>query len=696
MRPLFRLAFYLCSAVPVIALTPVPRQVFAKNIIIFAPHPDDEAIMASGIVYSAIKNGDSVTVVVVTNGDIPGVSTGYAREGETVSGMGVLGLSESSVVFLGYGDRSLMPIYNSQSNPTLVLTSPAGQTHTYGNRGLGRIDFHSYLFGVPGDYNRKTIHDDIKAVLTLFSPDDVYVTSNYDDHPDHKATNLFVAEALVELKQQGSSLSVRVHETIVHPPCPTCDPNAAGWPGGLPATPFDKPPNLDPTPLSWNGIESVPVPAPMQISDLASNLKYQAMTQYQTEPLWFLSLYVKSNEFFWLRDFGANLALSSSVSVSSERPATGQLGIKAVDGIVDGYTTVNYTSAESPYAIAPGDYTKEWATNGELAGAWIKLTWGNPVTVSKVILHDRMNLVDNILAGTLFFSDGSSVPVGALPNNGVGLEVPFPSRTVTWMQFRVDKAYGANIGLAEIEVLGTSIPLAVTLAGLTLSPSSLVGGGSSQATVTLNGLAPAAGAVVTLSSGNASVATVPSTVTVPAGSNSAVFTVTTNPVTVLSTLTISASYGGVTKTAILSVAPAPPTGAPANLAGSATVSVSSERPATGQLGIKAIDGIVDGYPGDYTKEWATNGELAGAWIKLTWSNPVTVSQVILHDRPNLVDNVLAGTLFFSDGSSVAVGALPNNGAGLAVLFPSKTITWLQFRVDSAVGANIGLAEIEVF
>ncbi len=134
---------------------------------------------------------------------------------------------------------------------------------------------------------------------------------------------------------------------------------------------------------------------------------------------------------------------------------------------------------------------------------------------------------------------------------------------------------------------------------------------------------------------------------------------------------------------------------PTNLASTASVSVSSENAGTGQLGIKAVDGIVEGYPGDYTKEWATLGELAGAWIKLSWSSAVSVSHVVLFDRPNLTDNILGGTLLFSDGSSVVVGALPNNGAGLAVTFAPKTITWVQFQIDNAVGDNIGLAEIAV-
>jgi len=111
----------------------------AKTRIIFAPHPDDEALMASGIIYSALSKGDVVKVVVMTNGDAfppATTATGITREAETVSGMSVLGLSEQNIIFLGYGDLTLMKLYNSAS-PTTVFTSTAGQTQTYASRGLG-------------------------------------------------------------------------------------------------------------------------------------------------------------------------------------------------------------------------------------------------------------------------------------------------------------------------------------------------------------------------------------------------------------------------------------------------------------------------------------------------------------------------------------------------------------------------------
>lgn len=93
---------------------------------------------------------------------------------------------------------------------------------------------------------------------------------------------------------------------------------------------------------------------------------------------------------------------------------------------------------------------------------------------------------------------------------------------------------------------------APTLTSVTLSPSTLVGGASSLGTVTLSEPAPDGGALVALSSNNIS-ATVPPSVTVPAGAMSATFTVATTPVPATAPTTISASYAGVTVFAVLRI-----------------------------------------------------------------------------------------------------------------------------------------------
>ena len=105
----------------------------------------------------------------------------------------------------------------------------------------------------------------------------------------------------------------------------------------------------------------------------------------------------------------------------------------------------------------------------------------------------------------------------------------------------------------------SSISPALSLSSLTLSPTTAIGGAqSSMGTVTLSGPAPTGGAQVSLSSSNTAAARVPSSVTVAAGATSATFTVSTSAVTASTAVTISAACGGATRTASITVAPAPP------------------------------------------------------------------------------------------------------------------------------------------
>jgi hypothetical protein len=95
--------------------------------------------------------------------------------------------------------------------------------------------------------------------------------------------------------------------------------------------------------------------------------------------------------------------------------------------------------------------------------------------------------------------------------------------------------------------------LAPLLTGLTLAPSSVVGGAPSTGTVTLSGVAPTGGTTILLSSKNAD-AVVPASVTVATGSTVATFTISTKGVVTTTTATISAAFAGsTTQTAVLTI-----------------------------------------------------------------------------------------------------------------------------------------------
>lgn len=143
-------------------------------------------------------------------------------------------------------------------------------------------------------------------------------------------------------------------------------------------------------------------------------------------------------------------------------------------------------------------------------------------------------------------------------------------------------------------------------------------------------------------------------------------------------------------------APTPQTGT--NVARQASVSASSDLPGSGQTAAKAIDGSAEGWPLDYSHEWSTAGQGAGAWLKLHWPSMQTVGRVVLYDRPNSDDHITQATLRFSDGTSQPVGSLNNNGWPVVINLPNKTTSDVRLEINtvSSNTANIGLAEIEVW
>jgi len=88
---------------------------------------------------------------------------------------------------------------------------------------------------------------------------------------------------------------------------------------------------------------------------------------------------------------------------------------------------------------------------------------------------------------------------------------------------------------------------------VTLSSSSVVGQVSPTGTITLTAAAPTGGASIRLESSNVDAARVPASVTVPAGSTSATFNITTATVDTRKAVTITATYADLARTATLSV-----------------------------------------------------------------------------------------------------------------------------------------------
>ena len=130
--------------------------------------------------------------------------------------------------------------------------------------------------------------------------------------------------------------------------------------------------------------------------------------------------------------------------------------------------------------------------------------------------------------------------------------VDFTANTNPVTQFTFVEVRASHGGVTVNGGLFLSVSQAV--ASVTLNPSTVVGPASSTATVTLAST-PSGNAFVTLASSNTVLATVPSSVLVPDGQRTATFTVNAGSVVTTTTVQISATHEGVTRSGTLTITP---------------------------------------------------------------------------------------------------------------------------------------------
>jgi len=128
------------------------------------------------------------------------------------------------------------------------------------------------------------------------------------------------------------------------------------------------------------------------------------------------------------------------------------------------------------------------------------------------------------------------------------------SATFSIKTIPVGSVVAANIqatlnGAKQSGVLTISPP---SVLSLTISPISVKGGKSATGTVKISGPAPSGGLIVMTSSNQPS-AQVQQSVTIPAGKTTATFTIQTSTVSTKTQATISATTGGASKTALLTI-----------------------------------------------------------------------------------------------------------------------------------------------
>ena len=155
------------------------------DILIFAPHPDDETLGCGWAILRAAQAGVRVHIAVLTNGDGFPLATatalrkdpdalapadylelGRRRQQEVLAAVAALGLTPGDVSFLAYPDFCLDQLYKALDD-TVITQQFTQQSQTYG---LAVQDYHTQVHGAPAPYNRHALLDDVAGLIRRISP----------------------------------------------------------------------------------------------------------------------------------------------------------------------------------------------------------------------------------------------------------------------------------------------------------------------------------------------------------------------------------------------------------------------------------------------------------------------------------------------------------------------------------------------
>jgi hypothetical protein len=213
----------------------------------------------------------------------------------------------------------------------------------------------------------------------------------------------------------------------------------------------------------------------------------------------------------------------------------------------------------------------------------LTLDWSDVADASGVQFYEvQVSANADFLPGFTFFNTGAgsfALSESAASTSQEGVHY-----------WRVRTLDGANnfSSWSAVRKFTVGAPTWTNFAAVGLTPEAIIGGGTIQGRLHIQNAAPAGGQVYTLTSSNPSAASVPSTVTVPAGASTATFTVTTHPVTVSTPVQLTVWSEGNGDHPVLWVDPG--TGSPAITLTSLTLNPSTVTGGTSSTGTVTVNG----------------------------------------------------------------------------------------------------------
>ncbi|MEY2848448.1 MAG: hypothetical protein RI885_1113 [Actinomycetota bacterium] len=140
---------------------------------------------------------------------------------------------------------------------------------------------------------------------------------------------------------------------------------------------------------------------------------------------------------------------AAGTSAAAIADAASSVGSAGVSGEGTSGTGSSGAGASSAGASGVG---ASWSPSGPAVGSWTQLGWSQAPTLTSIQIFADKAPGAKIARGTLRFSDGSTIPVGAVAEDPrFPTIVAFPPKTVSSVRFTIEKTSGAGaVAIAEI------------------------------------------------------------------------------------------------------------------------------------------------------------------------------------------------------------------------------------------------------
>jgi len=269
---------HLCNDMSTAGMPEIPEPQSDRRILVLSPHCDDETLGAGELMADARRDGAAVRIVFLTNGDGFRVAASRAlgevkvspadlvrfaevRQQESLRAAHELGVADEDVLFLGYPDRGLKPMWETNWD----------ERHLYRSAYTGHVRSpYNRTFTPHAPYCGASLVADLTRVMREFKPTDILVTHPADDHPDHAIAAAYAQAALRECGQDAEPWVRGAHLRyyIVH---------RGDWPlpqGLHPSQPLVPPPGLIALDTRWYVYNASPE---------ARVAKAHALDQYESQ-----------------------------------------------------------------------------------------------------------------------------------------------------------------------------------------------------------------------------------------------------------------------------------------------------------------------------------------------------------------------------------------------------------------------------